>query len=215
MFDPYGIWSGSSFSFDLDTVCKIIYDKTDYSIPPKFNSILHQKVMSVAADYMPAKDGIRIVFDLSWKKPLEKTKETMVKYIEAGVIVVSNRTFFGKNNKPLDSIYVDDVWEAWIALGRYVKKVLPMPTIAITGSTGKTTCTMFAKHVFDERYNVFISGENGKNFNVPQSIVVQWLLRCNETNNFHIQECGGETPKLIETSARIIDACLLYTSRCV
>ena len=42
----------------------------------------------------------------------------------------------------------------WIAIGKYVKKVFPMPTIAITGSAGKTTCTMFAQCVFNEKYNV-------------------------------------------------------------
>lgn len=205
MKDPFKVWNGEKFEFTLNKILNIVLENKDYEIPNAFKSIADEVVNRVTADNMPTKTGIRIVFDLSWNKSLEESKIKLVDYIKNGVVVISNRTLCDENNQKLDTIYVKDPWKAWIKLGKYVKTIFPMPTVAITGSTGKTTCTMFAKTVFDEKYKSFISGENGKNFNTPLQIVNQWILRCNDTYNFHIQECGGETPDLIKTAAEIIE----------
>ena len=204
MCDPYNIWNGKTFQFTLKKITKIVFEKDDYSIPDKFKKIENDIVKRVTADNMPNVKGIRVLFDLSWNKTDEESRPKVINYIKDGVIVFSNRTFYDENGQKLETIHIDEPWEAWVAIGKYVKDVFPMPTIAITGSTGKTTSTMFAQCVFNEKYNTFISGEDGKNYNTPLSIVNQWILRCSPEYNFHIQECGGETPDLIRTSARII-----------
>ena len=104
----------------------------------------------------------------------------------------------------MDTVFIENPWNSWIKLGQYVKDVFKLPTIAITGSAGKTTTTMLAKCVFDQKYKTFISGENGKNFNTPLQIVNQMILRCDNSFTFHVQECGGETPNLIKSSSEII-----------
>lgn len=205
MQDPCNVWNGKAFQFTLKKITEIISEKNECSIPDKFKAVENDIVNRVTADNMPAKKGVRVLFDLSWNKSEEESEAKVIEYIKYGVIVFSNRSFVDEKGQKLDTIYVKDSWEAWISIGKYVKAVFPMPTIGITGSTGKTTCTMFAQSVFNERYNTFISGEDGKNYNTTLSIVNQWILRANDEYNFHIQECGGETPRLIESSARVID----------
>ena len=202
--DPYEVWNNGKYQFTLKKICEIT-GTDENSIPEKFQPVKNTIINRVTADNMPARSGIRVLFDLSWNKTDEESRPKITEYIRKGVIVFSNRTFTDSDGTQLDTIYTGDPWEAWVALGKYVKKLFPMPTVAITGSAGKTTCTMFAQCVFNERYNVFISGEDGKNFNTPLQIVNQWILRANSEFDFHIQECGGETPDLIKTSARIIE----------
>lgn len=202
--DPYGVFINGKFRFTLKKICEIIDEKETNIIPSIFRHLKDAEINRITADNMPAKTGLRVLFDLSWNKTDEESRPKIIEYIKDGVIVFSNRKFIDNDGNRLETVYIENPWDAWIAIGKYVKKVFPMPTIAITGSAGKTTCTMFAQCVFNEKYNVFISGEDGKNFNTPLQIVNQWVLRANESFNFHIQECGGETPQLIETSAKII-----------
>ena len=72
--------------------------------------------------------------------------------------MITPRTVKNENGQSYPSIYIDNPYEGWIKLGQYVKNVIPMPTIGITGSAGKTTSTMLAKCVCTERYKVFLSG---------------------------------------------------------
>lgn len=204
--DPLKVWDGQRFVFTLKKLCKIIFGDNQYSLPAKFHDIADKPIKRVMADNMVEKNGIRVVFDLSWNVDEIQSKGKIQKYIENGIIVVTNRIYKDKAGKKLDVIDVVDPYEAWVALGRYVKNVIPMPTIGITGSAGKTTSTMLAKCVFDEKYNTFISGENGRNYNTVLQVVNQWILRANNDYTFHVQECGGETPKLIEYTANVINA---------
>ncbi len=205
MYDPYNVWDGKKFQFTLDKILKIVFGEDDYSISEKFEKIRHDKVKRIAADNLPAVKGLRVLFDLSWNKTDEESRPKVIEHLKNGVVVFSNREFTDENGNLLETIYVEEPWEAWIKIGQYAKAVFPMPTIGITGSTGKTTSTMFAQCVFNERYKTFISGEDGKNYNTPLTVVGQWLLRCNPEFTFHMQECGGETPDLIKTTARIIN----------
>ena len=202
--DPYQVWDGEKFRFTLNKICRIIYGSDDFTLPEKLQAIADEPVSSVAADTMPNKSGIRVVFDLGWRMTPEESYEKMAGYLAHGIIVVSNRAIMDGKKKPYPVIIVENAWEAWIEIGKYVKAVFPMPTVGITGSAGKTTTTEFARCVFNERYNTFVSGLDGKNFNSPLSIVRQWLLRAGPEYTFHAQECGGENPGIIEASARII-----------
>ena len=205
MNDPYNIWNGEKFEFTLNKICKIIYKGT-FKIPDKFKAIADISVKRIMADNISEKSGIRVVFDLSWNKEKLESKKKIQKYLEDGIIVVTDRIYKDNYGKEIPVIKVQDPWKAWIDIGRYVKNVFPIPTIGITGSAGKTTATVLAQCVFNERYNTFISGEDGKNFNTTLQIVNQWILRGNPEYTFHIQECGGETPTLIESSAQVINA---------
>lgn len=202
--DPINVWNGEKFVFTLNKLCQIIFGNTD-SLPEALRPIADKPIERVVADSMPAKSGLRVVFDLSWNLSEEESRNRFTGYLQEGIVLVSNRKFTDANGKAYPVIHVKDPWEAWITLGQYVKKVFPMPTIAITGSAGKTTTTMFAECVFNERYKSFVSGLDGRNFNTTLQIVNQWILRCDPSYTFHVQECGAETKKLIECSARVID----------
>ena len=205
MKDPYGVWTGEKFQFTLDKLCRIINGGKPMTLPPALAEKADRPVARVAADTMVAKSGLRVVFDLSWNVDEKESYNKIAAYLKAGVVAVTNRKYSDAKGNPYPVIEVKDPWEAWIALGRYVKDVLPMPTIGITGSAGKTTSTMFAECVFNERYNTFVSGLDGRNFNTALQIVNQWILRSGPQYTFHVQECGAETPRLVESSARIIN----------
>lgn len=202
--DPFGVWNGEKFEFTLKKLCDIIFNGRKYTMPKAFVSIQDKVIDRVTADTMPATKGHRVVFDLSWNVAEEDSRKKILGYLKSGVIVVSNRSFTD-NGKNYPVIRIRDVWEAWINLGKYVKGVFPMPTIGLTGSAGKTTSTMFAECVFNERYKTFVSGLNGRNFNTTLQIVNQWILRIDPSYTFHVQECGAETIDLIKSSAQVLD----------
>lgn len=204
--DPYQVWDGEKFQFTLNKICRIIYGRDDFALPEALRPIADEPVARVMADNMPNTSGVRVVFDLSWDVPPKESAEKMCGFLQKGIIVVTNRKFKNAGRQPYPVISVEDPWEAWVALGQYVKEIFPMPTIGITGSAGKTTSTEFARCVFDERYKTFVSGLDGRNYNSPLQIVNQWLLRAGPDYTFHVQECGAMTKGLIESSARIINA---------
>lgn len=204
--DPLGVWNGERFQFTLNKICEIIYGKKTFVLPEELKEIANNPIERVTPDNAPAASGLRVVFDLSWGVPLEESAVKMAKYIRQGIVVVSDRDILDENGQKCVTVEVENAYEAWIALGQYAKAVFPMPTIGITGSAGKTTSTMFAEAVFNERYNTFVSGLNGRNYNTVLSIVNQWILRSGPQYNLHIQECGAETKKLVEQSARVINA---------
>ncbi len=205
--DPYQVWDGTKFQFTLRKLCAIIYEGgTARELPETLRPLADKPVARVMACSMPAKKGLRVTFDLPWRQSPEESAETMTELLQEGVVVVTDRHFAAPGGEEYPVIAVDDPWEAWVKLGRYVMGVFPMPTVAITGSVGKTTATEFARCVFDERYRTFVSGLDGANFNSPLQIVNQWLLRAGPDYTFHVQECGAETPRLVERAARIVDA---------
>lgn len=205
--DPYQIWDGKKFRFTLRKLCSIIYEGEKYhELPDGLKPLADKPVTRVMANSMPEKKGLRVTFDLSWRMTPEESAEHMTELLGNGVVVVTNRRFTAPGGTEYPVIAVDDPWEAWVKLGRYVKGVFPMPTVAITGSVGKTTTTEFARCVFDERYRTFVSGLDGANYNSPLQIVNQWMLRAGPEYTFHVQECGAETPRLVEYAARIVDA---------
>lgn len=203
--DPFGVWNGEKFEFTLKKLCDIIFNGRPYTMPAAFQNIQDKPLSYVSADKMPELKGLRVVFDLSWNVDPAESEKRIKNYLSQGIIIVTKRRFLKNKTEKYPVIRIRDVWEAWINLGKYVKNVFPMPTIGLTGSAGKTTSTMFAECVFNERYNTFVSGLNGLNYNTTLSIVGQWILRANPSYNFHVQECGGETIDLIKASAQVLD----------
>lgn len=203
--DPFEVWNGEKFQFTLKKLCDIIFNGREYTMPRAFVKIQDRIIDRVTADTMPAAKGMRVVFDLSWNVSEEVSAKKILGYLRSGVVVVTNRSFMDSKGKKYPVIRIRDTWEAWINLGKYVKGVFPMPTIGITGSAGKTTSTMFAECVFNEKYKTFVSGLNGKNFNTTLQIVNQWILRIDPSYTFHVQECGAETIDLIKSSASVLN----------
>lgn len=204
MNDIYNVWNGEKFEFTLRKICQIVFDGDSSVIPADFEHIADKPVAEVITHKTRKNTGIRVIFDVFFNQ--KASEKDIVEQIKSGLIVITPRTVKNENGQSYPSIYIDNPYEGWIKLGQYVKNVIPMPTIGITGSAGKTTSTMLAKCVFTERYKVFLSGENGENLNNLTEIVNQWIQRCNFNYNFHIQECGGGSPGLVEREARTICA---------
>lgn len=83
----------------------------------------------------------------------------------------------------------------------YVKEQFKVPTIAITGSIGKTTTTQLVNCIFDQEYNIF---KYSGNWNTVSSVVDHIMNKLSEENDMYIQECGAGMPYSIEKSAMIL-----------
>lgn len=199
MGDIYNIWNGACFEITLRKLCKIVFDGDDSRIPPEFAEIADEPAKEVMVNLSSQKSGVRIIFDNyhSQKASLKHITE----YIKSGIVVFTPRVLKKNAEEAYPSIYAEDPVKCWIKLGQYVKNVIPMPTIGITGSSGKTTVSMFANCVFSEKYHVFCPTGKGKNLNNLTELVNQWILHVNDEYDFHIQECGGGTPQHIERQA--------------
>lgn len=204
MSDKYNVWNGKRFVFTINKLCGIIFDDDNFPLPEGIKVIADKALSEVIPDKARKKNGIRVVFDVFCNQ--KASEQHIIDQARNGIIVITPRKITDVKGKEIATIYCESPYDAWVKLGQYVKGVFPMPTIGITGSAGKTTTTMLADCVFSERYKTFLSGKNGQNLNNLIEIVNQWILRCTPEYNFHIQECGGGTPKLVEREATAIGA---------
>ena len=83
----------------------------------------------------------------------------------------------------------------------YVKEQYNIPTIAITGSIGKTTTTQLLNCIFSEKYNIF---KYSGNWNTCSSIANHIMTGLSPDNNMYIQECGAGDLLSIEKSAAML-----------
>ncbi len=195
--DIYNVWNGKKFVFTLGKICEILGTE----LPEVWKKSENREIKHFGYKTIIEKANDNgILFDA---KPQKSRTPSIIEAAGRGVFIVSNKEYIDSDGNPVPTIKADGR-DAWIALGKYIKEVFPMPTIGITGSVGKTTTTMFADCVFSEKFNVFVSGRNGKNWNGPRTIVQQMIRRYGPEYDIHIQECGGGSPNLIEGLAEML-----------
>jgi len=195
--DIYNVWNGKKFVFTLGKICSII----EAELPEEWKQYENKVIKHFGYKSIIEKAGEDgVLFDA---KPRVSKEPLTMEAVSRGVFLISAKKYIGSDGKPVTRINANGR-EAWIKLGKYIKQAFPMPTIGITGSVGKTTTTMFADCVFSEKYNVFVSGRNGKNWNGPRTIVQQMIKRYSPDFDIHIQECGGGSRHLIEGLAEML-----------
>lgn len=100
----------------------------------------------------------------------------------------------------LPCVVVDDVTEAHIAACRYIRDRLPMRTIGITGSIGKTSTKDMLAEVLGMKYRTEKS-LNNENTQVKIGVKLQNL---DERCQFFIQEIGGGRPGGASRHSRMV-----------
>ncbi len=198
--DSLAIWNSTNFVFTLDLISKI----TGIEIPEYFLGVRQEEVSDMSHSlFLPNahKKGLRVLFMWVYQ---EKMHKTYLEYIRDGVVIITCDEVTKKHAdlQPAISLKrIEDVRNAWLALGLYLQRIIDLPTIGITGSVGKTTLTMFLKCIFSERFNVFTSAGNQ---NTAVYIVREMLRKYSPEYDIHIQECGGGFPGRVERSVKFL-----------
>lgn len=196
-------WSGGGWTFSIRDVMEIIgADKAD--VPNAFMDKLDLPLDEICHDKL-RKDiaGNILLFDVFPRKGNRIRFENYSK--QGNIFIVSSDEYYSENGDRIPTIIVKDAYDAYCALGKYIKKSFPMPTIGITGSVGKTTTSMLLELIFAEKYNVYSGGPGGKNYNVPVEMVYQMIKRYSSQYNVHLQECGGGRSNLVKEAAELLD----------
>ena len=122
------------------------------------------------------------------------------KATEAAAIVIHDQSFATKEIKAKTTvILVEDTLIALQKLATFWKKKLNIPTIAITGSNGKTTTKEFLAQILSNKFDVaYNKGSFNNHWGVPLN-----LLSAKKTNEVLIAEMGMSHPGEIESLCKI------------
>ncbi|MFR8479317.1 MAG: Mur ligase family protein [Anaerovoracaceae bacterium] len=174
-------------------------------LPEIYKDVADTPIEELAANRFSKRDvsnGLNVLFITTYDA---NNKNLYINYIRQGAIVISSAIFEDENGILLPYFRLDreKLYSTWQAIGAYIKDLIEVPTIGITGSVGKTTTTAFMRNIFSERGKVFVSGGN---LNVWDAFINQMLKRYDSTYKYHIQEVGGGRPTLVEESARVLNS---------
>ncbi len=198
--DKYEVWDGEKFVFTLNKVFAI----GGTELPRQFEHVGDIPIAELSANLLtkPKEAGLRVLFITTYE---EKNIKRYKRYINEGAVIISAALFKDESGNMLPYIRLssDKLYHIWQSIGLYIKKVIQVPTIGITGSVGKTTATSFMKNIFSERGKVFVSGGN---LNVWDVFISQMIKRFDDSCDYHIQEVGGGRPGLVEESAKVLNA---------
>lgn len=198
--DNYNVYHNGKWEFTLESICKII----NAALPKGFEDIKKEIIGEFWLDDIPSKkltdkDQLQILF-ISNQFLSDENK--LKKIIDQKRIKIISEQGIYCENRPVVSIVVENVNEAWCKIGRYMKETFPMPTIGITGSIGKTTTVRLAQNVFSEKYRVWVSGLNR---NVSSLVIRKMMRDYGPDFNFHIQEVGGGDIGRVERMASFLN----------
>ena len=201
--DIYKVWNGKRFQFTLNKIAQI--SGGVLKIPPHFQHLADEPIELVTCRNLPVTPVKGLVVRLLPAfEPAEY--DLYVKNAASGVVTISHEELKDANGNLLPMILMpsyQSVRTVWCALGSYMKKVFPMPTISVTGSLGKTTAILMLENIFKQRNRVFVSGRNR---NSSEAIIQRMLQDFGPDYDYHIQEVGGGAPGVVERSAKFLDA---------
>ena len=200
--DPYKTWNGLHFVFTLNKIAAISGGL--FEVPEAFKDIADKPIDVLDYDGLSRAQPAEKLYVLFITAYYNSRAKLYAQYAQEGVVVFTHVRHFDENGVEVPEIRLKNVHEVrkvWLALGEYVRRVFPTPTIAITGSIGKTTTTLFMESLFSQAGKTFTSGRN-RNNSAP--IVQQLVRRWGPQWDYHVQEVGGGGPTVVERSAAIL-----------
>ena len=183
--------------YTLKEVCKIMGVK----VPEEFKEIedIPRENITCKLDYVEEGGiffgGYNYFNDMKRFYELVREKKPSILFLD--------QECFDLYTPPKDIKYMvlDDYIEKQGKFFNHVKEQFKIPTIAITGSIGKTTTTQFLQKIFERKYNIF---KYTGNWNTPFSIANHIMNKLSTENNLYIQECGAGDLHLVERSAAML-----------
>lgn len=187
------------WTFTLAEICRIVGVG---EVPPAFANRANEPVESLDTLTLPDTDLSKYRGCFFDKYPVTPKKAeayaNMVRAIKAGAIVFTPATYTDEQGKVLPTIYLENAFTKFCLIGGYMRKILPMPSLAITGSVGKSTTVAFAYYVFSQRYSVFFpGGKKFRNHNTGKTTIPTMCDFYTSAHDFYVQEAGGGNKRLI------------------
>jgi len=188
----------------FDFTIRKLFQIAELPEPKAFKDLLDQPITEISTSNKWKKvgaPGLRVMVGFTFERV---SIDTYLKMIDEGVIVISYKQIYDKDNRPVKMILLsnfDEMAKLWSSIGRYISEFFSLPTIAITGSVGKTTVTSLIENIFKEKYKVFSTSGN---LNNTEYIVREMVRYFDETYSIHIQEIGGGVPGSVERVAGML-----------
>lgn len=198
--------SNSTHANDQDKVitvkdiCRITgIDTSDVS-----DALLGEKIKSLAVHYSWAeKDGAYFSRYLN-----ENEGNSAIKAHKRGAkVLFTSKQYYDENGFPLPCIVVDDPSELYYKYYAWKKSQLKIPTLAITGSVGKTTTKEMIADVVSKKHKVTKNSGNANSHSAAGRIIDVLTPDV----GFYIQEVGAFAPGWIEGGAKMLkpDMCVI------
>lgn len=182
-----------------------LFDLANLKRPEVFTELFDTEIQEFATDnnwidYQAA--GLKVLFAI---EPKKTSLASFEKLVNEGVIVITHRPIIDSAGNPLKLIVLenyDQLRKMYLCLGKYIRAQFTCPTVAITGSVGKTTTTDFVEQIFKYEYNVFSTKGN---LNSLEYIVREMGRKMSPEHNLHIQEIGGGVIESVSRVASIVN----------
>lgn len=195
-------WNGTMFTFTLNRLASI--GGGTFLVPTAYQNVADEPISLLT--HLPPTQSTAANGLVVWILSIYESKnyDLYVQHAKAGVVIVSHVKLRDANGTDIPMILMpsyEHVQQLWCAVGSAMKAAIPMPTIAVTGSIGKTTTMRLLEAVFSQKSRVYITGRNR---NISSVIVQQMLETYTDEYDYHIQETGGGAPRVVEKSAKLL-----------
>lgn len=121
-------------------------------------------------------------------------------YERGAKILFCSKHFTTADGKPMPCKVVEYPFKKCQVLNRWVRALYPIPTIAITGSVGKTTTKEMIYDVLSTKFKTLKSVSNANS----SAAVVDFTQKLRPEYGAYIQEIGAFSPGLVEAGARML-----------
>lgn len=174
----------------FDFTLRKIFEIAEVSFPKEFNDILDLKIKEIStnSNWINSKeDGIRVLVAYNFENT---TIDQYIKMANEGVVIITYKPIYDETKDTMKIILLspEDMRKLWLSLGAYISNYFAVPTIAVTGSLGKTTVTYMLEKIFEEKFKVFSTAGN---LNNSEFIVREMVRYFDDTYTMHLQEIGG------------------------
>lgn len=128
--------------------------------------------------------------------------------VERGAAVVfTSRQFSDADGRPLPTIIVEDPAQCFYDFYRWLKSLYQIPTMAVTGSVGKTTTKEMIHAVLSEDFNVLKNVGNANTY----AAIGDTIQKLTKKHEIYVQEVCAFSPGWVEGGGRMLghDMCLI------
>lgn len=181
-----------------------LLDAIELNMPEEYAYMADFSVGKICARTFEASPGDIFFFRQAFDDPNDLVKVSHSRRVRAVKRAYRRGAFFMvsfcKLPIPCPCTYTDDVMEAHMRACAYLRRQFDFPSIAITGSIGKTSTKDMLAEVVKMQFNT-VKSESNTNSQVKIAMNLQHLTR---DVGMYIQECGGGRPGGASRHSRMV-----------
>ena len=187
-------------SLTIGKICKII-GADPHSVPEELR---FKPVSYVTARYTWVRQGCAY-----FSRFLGNTEapEARLAYQRGAAVLFSSKMIFDENGKALPCIVVKDPAQRFYQFSRWLKSLYDIPTLAITGSVGKTTTKEMVYSVLSRKYNTLKNNGNANTY----AAIADTIFKLTREHQVYVQEVCAFSPGWVEGGSKMLapDMCLI------